>query len=87
MHLCLSDLVFVFAGQWQDIGVLDGASFACLPSFTRLYYLLAYVEGFSRIRIKVERFFGCYASIFLVDYYYLLPTSLLDLALNDGLVR
>ena len=67
VHLFLSDLVFLFAGQWQNLGVLVGGIFACLSYFNGLYFLLASVEGFSRIRIKVERFIGCYASIFLVD--------------------
>ena len=51
VRLFLSALVFVFAGQWQDLRVLDGASLICLRSFARLYYLLAYVEGISRVGI------------------------------------
>lgn len=57
VHIFLSDLVLVFAGQWQDLRVLDGISFICLRSFARLYCLLAYVEGFSRVEISVKRFY------------------------------
>jgi len=57
VHIFLSDLVLVFVGQWQDLRVLDGASLICLRSFARLYYLLAYVEGISRVVINIKKFY------------------------------
>jgi len=53
VHIFLSDLVFVFAGQWQGPGVLVSSNFIYFRSFPCLYYLLACVEGLSRVRISV----------------------------------
>lgn len=50
----LSALVFVFAGQWQGLGVLASGNFIYFRSFACLYYLLAYLEGLSRVGISVS---------------------------------
>jgi hypothetical protein len=50
----LSDLVFVFTGKWQGLGVLVSGSFIYFRSFTCLYYLLADVEGLSRVGMSTK---------------------------------
>ncbi|HBH73663.1 MAG TPA: hypothetical protein DDY43_09520 [Synechococcales bacterium UBA10510] len=70
MHLFLSDLVFVLAGQWQDPRVLDGISSTCFSSFACLYNLLAYVERFSRVGIVVGKFSNILEEIFPAAHFY-----------------
>lgn len=64
VRLFLPNLVFVFAGQRQDLGVLDGTSFIYFNSFACLYYLLAHMEGISRVGIGAGKFIRCLGGIF-----------------------
>ena len=59
VHFFLCDLVFVFTGQWQDLGALASDNFICFRSFACLYYLLAYVEGLPRVGMSAKEFIGC----------------------------